>query len=455
MKRIKTFFLVMSLFVGILQAQTTFDGVLYDFELPQDNGWGIHGVTVAPDGNLWLALHGDLAQDTLFTAEGDTVNYRPIYILDPNTGDHVSFSPLRVLEMPDGGMDTLHAGSDHNGSGKGIGVDNDGNILFTSWTTVYRIDYTNGKVLNRFIPENLGSMTEAVQSSDGNIFVGYVGKNTPIYLLDNDFVLIGEAVDTNRHINRTMEISDDGKDLYTGSTWNGLGIVRYHSDIPGLQPFEAVDTLGNWTNVAGKTAEGADTVYSEVKLWASSIDFAPDGSLWAGNLRDDWSGPGGKGSMWYAFDVSTGKIIDSLGIPLGDSSAGGVYSPRGAAWSNDGTKMYLADYDYNTITVWNYTAPVSVEEIPGTIPSEFALTQNYPNPFNPTTTISFTMPEANVVSLKVFNMLGQEVATIINEQKAAGAYKATFDASNIASGTYVYTLKVGSFVESKKMILLK
>ena len=262
-------------------------------------------------------------------------------------------------------------------------------------------------------------------------------------------------MDTNRHINRTLEISDDGKDLYTGSTWNGLGIVRYHSDIPGLQPFEAVDTLGNWTNVAGKTTAGADTVYSEVKLWASSIDFAPDGSLWAGNLRDDWSGPGGKGSMWYAFDVSTGKIIDSLGIPLGDSSAGGVYSPRGAAWSNDGTKMYLADFDYGTISIYDYVSVTSVEEIPNVVPTEFALTQNFPNPFNPTTTISFTLPEANVVSLKVFNMLGQEVATILNEQKAAGAYKATFDASKMASGTYVYTLKVGNFVQSKKMILLK
>ncbi|MBC8181316.1 T9SS type A sorting domain-containing protein [candidate division KSB1 bacterium] len=352
MKKVTTL-VVVSLFLltSLAFAQESnweFDKLLYDFQLPQDNGWGVHGVAVAPDGNIWMALHGGLHDEVIETAAGDTIGfYRPLYILDPD-GNHVSFSPLKVLEFADGTLDTLHTNSPINGSGKGISVDNDGNILYTSWSTVYRIDYQTGMGLNAFTPDDMTSMTEAVQDDNGNIYVGYVvSASRPIFILDNDFNLIGNAVDTLGYINRSIAVSPDGKDLYTGSTWNGFGIAHYHSDIPGVLAFEPVDTLGNWAEVYDAEK---DTTYLDVKLWASCIDWGPDGNLWAGNLRPDWSGP--KGGMYYAFDVTTGEIVDRAGIPLGDSTAGGTYSPRGAAWSADGNTMYLADFDYNTVGVW-------------------------------------------------------------------------------------------------------
>ena len=97
----------------------------------------------------------------------------------------------------------------------------------------------------------------------------------------------------------------------------------------------------------------------------------------------------------------------------------------------------------------------SVEEISGITPDNYNLSQNYPNPFNPSTTINFTIPSTELVTLKIFNILGSEVATLVNQNLAAGSYKFNFDAQNLASGVYLYELKAGNFTEIKKMNLLK
>ena len=89
------------------------------------------------------------------------------------------------------------------------------------------------------------------------------------------------------------------------------------------------------------------------------------------------------------------------------------------------------------------------------VPSEYALMQNYPNPFNPTTNIKFDIPEQGFVSLKVYDVVGKEIATLVNETKSAGSYIVDFDGSNLSSGAYFYRLEVGSFTAVKRMILLK
>ena len=87
--------------------------------------------------------------------------------------------------------------------------------------------------------------------------------------------------------------------------------------------------------------------------------------------------------------------------------------------------------------------------------SEYRLNQNYPNPFNPTTNISFTIPATSNVSLKVFNILGREVATLINETKSAGNYSINFNASGLSSGVYFYQLTTDNFTSTKKFTLMK
>ncbi len=91
----------------------------------------------------------------------------------------------------------------------------------------------------------------------------------------------------------------------------------------------------------------------------------------------------------------------------------------------------------------------------GALPEAYALDQNYPNPFNPSTTISFSLPRASDVSLKVFNLLGQEVATLVNGNQAAGPHEVTFNAAGLSSGVYFYKLVTGDFTQVKKMSLVK
>jgi hypothetical protein len=89
------------------------------------------------------------------------------------------------------------------------------------------------------------------------------------------------------------------------------------------------------------------------------------------------------------------------------------------------------------------------------LPDQFALDQNYPNPFNPATTIRYGIPNAAKVTLKIYNVLGQEVATLVNADQTAGTYNVRFDAGSLASGMYLYRITAGQFVQVKKMLLLK
>ena len=108
----------------------------------------------------------------------------------------------------------------------------------------------------------------------------------------------------------------------------------------------------------------------------------------------------------------------------------------------------------DSILIANQTTDVKQQTRPG-IPRDFTLFQNYPNPFNPSTTISYRLPKTSHVILKIYNMLGQEVAMLVNEEKVAGVYQAQWNASKLPSGLYFYRLTAGAFTDTKKMMLLK
>lgn len=120
-------------------------------------------------------------------------------------------------------------------------------------------------------------------------------------------------------------------------------------------------------------------------------------------------------------------------------------------------KVESADNIFFDISNYNFTLTnvVSAGSNVSEIPDSYSLNQNYPNPFNPVTNLEFRIPESGFVSLKVFDILGNEVVTLINENMLPGSYKTEFDGSNFASGMYFYKLESGNFQETKRMILIK
>ncbi|NNL21187.1 MAG: T9SS type A sorting domain-containing protein [Ignavibacteriaceae bacterium] len=134
----------------------------------------------------------------------------------------------------------------------------------------------------------------------------------------------------------------------------------------------------------------------------------------------------------FGYQVDLDEEIFAVGAPI--QYAGGLYC--GAAYLYSGFVT-------------------SVFEIHPSIVKNFQLSQNYPNPFNPNTRIIFTIPQTGFTSLKVYDVLGNEVATLINEEKSAGEYEIDFNSNGLTSGIYFYQIKAGNFIETKKMVLMK
>ena len=174
------------------------------------------------------------------------------------------------------------------------------------------------------------------------------------------------------------------------------------------------------------------------------------------NYSPDSVGTGSKGIVGQVF---------KFGIYGSDNEGGvGGYGNNHAENIVDTDTTYTIASDYGSINpayykFWDFDlhrpkTPTGISQLPG-VAKAFKLEQNYPNPFNPSTQIEFSIPVASQVELKVYNILGQEVATLVNESLKAGNHAVKFDASHIATGVYLYRITAGTFVSTKKMLLLK
>ena len=170
--------------------------------------------------------------------------------------------------------------------------------------------------------------------------------------------------------------------------------------------------------------------------------------------------------------VNSVYFADTLtGYAIGDNNIYKKTTNGGANWYQltSGANIQMNDlYFINTstgyvagnggfimVTITGGGSFVGLNPVGNEIPKDFSLSQNYPNPFNPSTNIIFDIPKDSDVKIAVFDMLGREVQVLANEFKQAGSYEVNFDASGMASGTYFYKLTAGSFVSTKKMILVK
>jgi hypothetical protein len=165
--------------------------------------------------------------------------------------------------------------------------------------------------------------------------------------------------------------------------------------------------------------------------------------------------------IWYIQHISTGTIDVSRrwAFPSNKLYPPTWPLPENLAYTNaslqhagsDGFALGDLNWFPSQKAQWLLTDVKVVDQVP----QAFSLSQNYPNPFNPSTTIEFSLPKQSKVTLKVYNMLGQEVATLVSATLSAGRYSSQFDASKLASGAYVYRLTADNFMKTSKMMLIK
>ncbi len=217
-------------------------------------------------------------------------------------------------------------------------------------------------------------------------------------------------------------ISDaNGAHLSWAATFNGEQDVYYSYITPDIVPVELV-------SFTAATALNIVTLSWVTATELNNLGFEIERSL----------------------DKTTWGIIGYI-EGSGTTSEPQYYSYSDKLEGFEASKLYyrLKQVDFNGSFEYSDIIEVVVT------PSEFSLSQNYPNPFNPATTISYIIPVRSFVTLKVYDVLGNEVSAIVNEQKSAGKYEINFDASNLQSGVYLYQLRASEYVQTRKMVLLK
>ncbi len=256
----------------------------------------------------------------------------------------------------------------------------------------------------------------------------------------------------------SMLWSDDN--LYAGT----------HSNYSGM--WKSTDFGSTWYTVnSGLPKDPTSGIIRDVSSIAAKGNTIFAGTSWAGCYRST-----NNGTYWDSINSGLPPLTYVYTLTTNDSDIylgtfGGVYQSidNGDSWASmsDGLpanitvfKLFIHDSELHAGTdsgIWKIalnTLEVS-ERVKTTVPSGYQLKQNYPNPFNPSTAIQFSMTHTGYVTLRVYNLLGEEIASLFSKILPAGTYETNWDASNFSSGIYFYRLQVNGFIETKKLLLVK
>lgn len=457
MKRFTTFLFVLCMVPGLAFAQNW----TFEADVPDTNQYeasrSVHGLAVDAEGQIWMSsFYGDeVAVDVTFTDQNgeDSVVTKSaggvlIYNADGTPADTIAYTA-------DG--DTL--GGFINSSGnweyrsmRGMRYDPVNNAVYAVFNPIlFKFDAETHEVLGSVDPEDIGSLTAPAFDGEGNVYIGsVVAGGTSIKKYDSDLNFIEDIGAIEESFSRSFEVDEDGTVYWAGYTTGR--VLRWAKPDP-FSPYQEVpDTVLN-----GLASESFAFHPTTGRLWLSAgspLDLAGENPE-TGYAYDI--------QTWYAFnteDIGTANEIpvDSLKWNL-DGGDDADSRPRAMAWTSNGETVYVAAFSAPAPSVQKFTGepvPVSIEdEFAAAQPNGYELKNNYPNPFNPSTNIEFALEESGLTKLAVYDLLGREVATLVNKNMSAGSHTVTFDASQLSSGTYLYVLQVNGVRLTNKMTLIK
>ena len=323
----------------------------------------------------------------------------------------------------------------------------------SEWTEVFvdtLLDFIRGV---EFFNDNLGVVFE-VRQRFNNYTLNYLttdgGENWQKYQMGDEPFLSSFLKIKRTDPSHIWVVNQQGVWLSrdTVKTW-----TKVSSEVEGWAAgFDFLDSLNGWVahmdgqqNKIKYTKDGGLTWTDLMKPYmVQTQDLVIEGRDYFGRIQVTLAGF--EGSLFRYFeDWEYGYEQDSYTNGWLTSIAIFREGNTSHTWVAGSGGVILYNAEYITDVIENNTV-----QLP-----EFNLEQNYPNPFNPSTTISYQLPATRYVNLKVFDILGNEIATLINEEKPAGSYEVKFDASKLSSGIYFYTLYAGDFIETRKMLLLK
>ncbi len=269
-----------------------------------------------------------------------------------------------------------------------------------------------------------------------------IDNQNNIYVLGRD-TLLGEnflfAVSPSGELKWKYEIV--GYNKVTAPTIDKNGNIIFHAFVDGNREYQtaiiSIDYYGN-------------------ENWTTILDFENDTYQ---NWIDHELVCDAEGKVYFGTSIASYfGCIDSDGTILWTLDMGDLEYDSCPAIGSDGT-LYIGSHISSTFPYHTQNL-IAVKDRPNSVSdyiviTEYNLSQNYPNPFNPTTKISYSLSQFGFVTLKIFDLLGKEITTLVSEEKPSGNYEVSFNAANLVSGIYYYQIITGEFVETKKMILLK
>ncbi|MCB9210785.1 MAG: T9SS type A sorting domain-containing protein [Ignavibacteriales bacterium] len=268
---------------------------------------------------------------------------------------------------------------------------------------------------------------------------------------------------------RGITVNEDGTVIYVGN-WDENKVYCYIGD-----PINGYSLYDGFNFSVDNTFEAID---GTLTVGPFGLQLMPTKNLLFVCHDADFVSGGTNGYMYgriYVANPNTGEVIDTINAAEWNYYIEGQYDNHVKSNASGYTSNFAVDFDENfnvytqswygwTVDKWIYDGELptveitvtDIEKINNSIPNDISLGQNYPNPFNPSTTIEFNINSQSDVELSIYNVTGELISNLVKSSNmSAGAYKITFDASNLSSGNYFYKLRVGNNVITKKMSLIK